>query len=331
MGADTAPTDLEGAEAEPATPAQPLRAPGDAVAGHVANYGFMRLNWAGPTTTPLTLVITGAEPADGASILANVVRHLGVPVFFAPATSHSFAERSESLRRQYGTWGARVQFRPGIANHIRRLGDNPHLIIAMEDVASLALSIERSAEGGAAEALARAAERVVDLTMFANKVKLPTMIVSIQKAREFPRPLVDALSTYIGVQPSDDTRNSAMAVIDQGARLLYPASLGLRNVQGAVDNVQRRGKITGWAKHARADRRVNVRVLVSGVLAGEGVADEPRRDLVKLNVGDGNHGFAINIKHLLTDEIQVVQVIATDDNSLIGSAAMTLTTGHAIA
>lgn len=314
-------------------PDQPEQSPviaansNDTVIGHIANYGFMRLNWSGPSQEPRTLIITGAEPADGAVILCNVLRRLGVPVFFAPAARHE----GRQLRQQPGTWGARVQFRPGLESAIRHIGDNPYVIVAMEDAASLAIGAERSADGGAPEALARAVERIFDLTMFAYKLKLPVMIVSIQKAREFPAAYVDALSSFIGVTPDEHARSSAIATIDQGAHLLYPAPLGLRNVQGAVDNVQRRGAITGWAKNVRNNNRVNVRVLVSGVLAGEVVADEPRRDLVKLNIGDGNHGFTLNIKKLLTEETQVVQVIATVDNSLIGSAAMTLTGGQSIA
>jgi len=337
-----------GAPAEPA-PLQPrppvpdlptrIEPEGDAIVGHIANFGFMRLNWDGPSAQDKTLIVTGADPADGAAIICNAIRQLGIPVFFLPAgagikgagaSMSGFGEQARKLTEQYGTWGARVPFRRNMLSAARRIGANPHFIIVMEDATSLALGIEDSSAGGAPEALITAAERIIELSLFTADLTWPSMVLSIQKAREFASSHIDALSLFTGATPSPEARLAAISIIDQGARTLNPTPLGFRSTQGALDKVQRRTDVRGWAKQPLSNARVRVRALVNGVDAGEALADEQRPDLVKHKIGDGNHGFTIPLKHLLTNDVQTVQVIAVEDNSLIGTAAMTVKGGHAI-
>ncbi|MGE0046289.1 MAG: hypothetical protein AB7T08_11070, partial [Hyphomonadaceae bacterium] len=211
-----------------------------------------------------------------------------------------------------------------------RAVDEPHLILVMEDAASIALAIEQSAEGGGSGALAGAAERILEITLFAAETRLPAFVLSLQKAREFAPAHIDALAAFIGITPSPEARLAAVALIDQGARSINQTVVGMKSVQGALDKSFKRGRVTGWAKEPWSNERIRVRALVNGVDAGEAMADQLRNDLVKHKIGDGHHGFTIDVSQLLAAEVQTVQVFAVDDNALIGTAAMTKDTGAAI-
>lgn len=311
--------------------------PDEPIVGHIANYGFMRLNWEGPARpTDRTLIITGVEPGDGAAIIGNAMRQMGVPVFFFPAGASlrgeglsgfnfatGFGEHARKLTDQYGTWGARVPFRRAMVSAARRAVKDPHMIVVMEDAATIALGNEHGADGGVASALASAAERIADLTLYASELTLPTMILSIQKAREFAAQSIDALAMFAGVSPQPEARLAAIALIDQGARTLSPVVIGARATQGALDRVQKAGRVAGWAKLPLSKDRVRVRATIDGVDVGESVADQLRQDLVKHKIGDGHHGFTIDLKRVLTTaDIKTVQVYSAEDNALIGTVAM---------
>lgn len=88
-------------------------------------------------------------------------------------------------------------------------------------------------------------------------------------------------------------------------------------VSGAVDAVVGRF-VVGWAHDPEdAGRRVKLEVELNGQLVGTGVADLPRTDLQAAGVGDGNHGFRIELPTLLLPGSDHVLAIRTPSDRML--------------
>ncbi len=310
--------------------------------GHAPNLGFLRRNWRGPSGAGRTLILTGIEPADGPLIIASVLRQLGVPVFFFPAggalssspislTGSGFRDAAKRLTQAHSTWAARVPFARNMATRSIDIVRNPHVVIVTEDVAATAISRERS-DKGVESALLEAAEKSAELAIFATQTRAPSLIVSLQKAREFAQENVDAIAEFAGINPPPETRLAATLVLDQGVRSMRAPNLGRRAAQGALDKVQKPGGvIRGWAKFPQSGDRVPVRVLLDGQQIGEAICDDFREDLLPHNIGDGAHGLAFDVtKHLVGDQQRRFEVYALPEVTLLGVVEMSLKGGKTV-
>ncbi len=84
----------------------------------------------------------------------------------------------------------------------------------------------------------------------------------------------------------------------------------------------------GWAKQPLSDERMLIRVLVNNVEVAEVLADQFREDLLRNKIGDGRHGFLVPLP-MLTHTPAAIEVIATTDNSTIGTAEISRAGGRA--
>jgi len=106
--------------------------------------------------------------------------------------------------------------------------------------------------------------------------------------------------TGLGVTDEADARTPSLAARRARAlarRILDGArrSVGLRPVKGCVDGVIA-GEVRGWAlDERRPHRRVHVVARCGGKVVAEGLADLPRRDLLKDGRGDGRCGFVLQL------------------------------------
>jgi hypothetical protein len=89
-------------------------------------------------------------------------------------------------------------------------------------------------------------------------------------------------------------------------------------VSGAVDAVVGRF-VVGWAHDPEDEaRRIKLDVELNGQLVASGVADLPRSDLMAAGLGDGNHGFRIELPALLLPgSDHVLAIRAPSDRMLL--------------
>jgi hypothetical protein len=308
----------------------------EAIVGHVHNYGHCRLNWNGPDAARKTLVVTALDAGDGGAIAINVLRQLGIPTFFLPVGLSSlsggsnFAASAKKLSSDHLVWAARVPFRRPALSAVQRVVTNPHFIIIAEDPAAIALGLEAAKQCRQSEALAEAARSVAELAFFAAELKPPALLISLQKAREFAEANIDALLAFAGIAATPEGRLAAITSIDQGTKGLHGPTAGRLTPKGGLNRVQKRGLIMGWAKMPLNSARVKVRALIDNVEVGSTLADELREDLLAHNIGDGHHGFSINIARHLSDTPIMIEVVAGDDDTLLGVAEMTRAGGKTV-
>jgi hypothetical protein len=308
----------------------------DPIVGHVHNYGYFRLNWNGPDSERKTLVVAALDGGDGGAIAINVLRHLGIPTFFFPVGSSSlsgaanFAASAKKLSSDHLVWAARVLFRRPALQAIQRVATNPHFLLIGEDPAAIALGLEATKQCPQGDALSEAARSVAELAFFAAETKRPALFISLQKAREFAEANIDALIAFSGISAPPEARLAAITAIDQGTKGLHGPAVGRPSPKGGLNRVQKRGMIMGWAKMPLESARVRVRALIDGVEVASALADELREDLLVHNIGDGHHGFSLNVARHLSDNPIPIEVVAGPDDTLLGVAEMTRAGGKAV-
>src|SRR5205807_2071331 len=85
--------------------------------------------------------------------------------------------------------------------------------------------------------------------------------------------------------------------------------------RGNLDGILR-GKLSGWAVNARdLDDKPNIVVLINGSVAAVTRANALRSDLRELNIGDGSHGFEVNLTPFLAGILEPAEIDVLVGNS----------------
>jgi hypothetical protein len=313
-------------ELSPDTPAHR-----ESVTGYIANFGFLRLNWEGPQTGRKTVFVTGIGPSESGAIFANALDRLGVYVaHFPEGLTDRFRSLKGELSTTHGTWAAHTPFSVKSLKVATRAVTAPHFMLCCDDAGSLAAGIESTGKMSAADALATAARGCAELALFAAETRHPVMVLSLQKAREFADAYAEALALFCGVEANLSTRSAVASLLDSGARGLR-APIVRGTAQGALNQQQLDNFIRGWAKLPLSSQRLRVRAVQDGVECGEVEASELRVDLVRNNIGDGRHGFAIPVGEFLSEQSRRFEVFVMPENSLLGVVEMSITGGRPVA
>ncbi|MGY3444656.1 MULTISPECIES: hypothetical protein [unclassified Bradyrhizobium] len=110
---------------------------------------------------------------------------------------------------------------------------------------------------------------------------------TLQRMKEHRQSLLDQCvdTAHFSFDLTRSIYRSDLEVIEAGIESLYG------EISGHVD-VFNETRIAGWALYNQhPDKRVPIDIYVNGELVAEVVADRFRNDLLKLNKGDGHHGF----------------------------------------
>ena len=110
---------------------------------------------------------------------------------------------------------------------------------------------------------------------------------TLQRMKEHRQNLLDQCvdTAHFSFDVTRSIYKSDLEVIEAGIESLSG------EVTGHVD-VFNENRIAGWALYDRhPDKRVTIDIYFNGDLVAEVVADHFRKDLLKLNKGDGHHGF----------------------------------------
>lgn len=270
------------------------------------NVGVVRLNWH-PTSTPQHRIwIVALEASDA---VANVEQVVGTFV-------QDGASDTRSVEKCVGDVGE-------IRGHLSTHADE-HVIFVVDDPVSLALSWESAGFASMPKALTHAATAVDELCRAAADRRAPSLLISAHRSALYPAPTLDALATFCGVHPSHATRSAAQSLVAGGTQDAAVSIPDQPIIQGALDRAQKPGFIRGWAKLPLSDHRVHVQVLRDGKVVGDGIADRLRDDLIVHRVGDGRHGFLIDVGEHLSVELQDFVVQDAKSGALVGRVSMSV-------
>ena len=267
------------------------------------NYGLLRTGHAEPTESS-TVIVVGI-PRSGTSMVAAVLKALGVyigdhiddAVFedreFAVALAAEDSERLLELiaarNQQHQIWGFK---RPEAYRHLDRLCRscrNPRVIITFRDILAISMRNSIAVQMDPLKLLPRLAEEYRDLTAAISRVSVPCLLLSYEKAMQFPMETVQGISSFCGLDAKpEQIRNAALAIENGNSTYVQTARLKYHGAIGRLVD----GRLRGWAKvRGRDDLRVRLELELDGQVAQRVCADLFRPDVKNAGHGDGRYGF----------------------------------------
>ena len=258
-----------------------------------------------------TIIVTGLR-RSGTSLVAAMLRQAGI--FMGSDINDSVHEDEEiarvltsgdkkALRRlirdrdvNYRTWGFKS---PMLGRDLQpeRISqfNNPHVIVPFRDPVAISLRNSLSEYQEPMQALQDSLRDLAARMSFVAKLACPGLLLSYEKILTLPGDLVDAITRFCGLPDNDALRSQLIGLIEPN-RPSYIA-VARRRYEGNIDEIAD-GSLRGWCHFTGSSDPVSLDLFADGALVRSFIADSFRPDLQAAGVGEGNHGFSIDLDEL---------------------------------
>jgi hypothetical protein len=199
----------------------------------------------------------------------------------------------EERNRRFATWGFK---RPKVevllgASGVRLFRD-PRVVVTVRDPLAVAERVATAEGLDLVESLEKATSALTRSVDAATRLGVPTMLVSYERMRTNPRPVLERLFAFAGLEVGGE-RWAALEERVRAAGREY-VRLASGPPVGHIDRYDG-GILTGWCRQVGRDEPVQVEVFVDDVPAASAMADEYRADLERAGFGSGRFGFHVRI------------------------------------
>ena len=255
-----------------------------------------------------TFIVTGIA-RSGTSLVAGLLREAGVFLGdFVYEVVNEDAQIIELLRSHdmpmlktligernacHATWGFKI---PDLHTLLRHddlaLFRNPHLIVIYRDPVAVAVRNALSEHHEEMQALVTASNAMHALGRFVGIADCPVLLLSYEKALAFPNTMIDSMLDFCGIRLDDFHRNRLLVQV-QPNRAEYLATATRRFV-GRIDGILD-GELYGWCVQEGRLEPVRLDLFANDQLVDTFRADRYRDDLAKGGVGNGCHGFFVDL------------------------------------
>jgi hypothetical protein len=130
------------------------------------------------------------------------------------------------------------------------------------------------------------------LAQFVQRAACPVLLLSYEKALSLPNMMIDRVLDFCGMR-LDDTARSQLLLHVQPNRAEYLAA-ATANFEGRVDGTLD-GRLYGWCRQAGRLEPVRLEVYANDRRIETLMADAFREDLADAGVGNGCHGFFVDL------------------------------------
>ena len=257
-----------------------------------------------------TIVVTGVA-RSGTSLVASVLKAAGLHMGdFLHDVVQEDAQMLEIVRSRdtallraliqqrntkHPRWGFKI---PNLHAYLRydELGlfRNPHMIAIYRDPVAIAMRNALSEHTDQLQGVIAAAGAMQAMTRFAEKAACPLLLLSYEKVVSVPSLLVDSVLDFCGISLSAAKRKALLEhVKPNNPEYLVVAS---RRFLGRIDGLMD-GALYGWCCEENRLEPVRLEVLANDRTLEAFLADRYRADLAGGGVGNGCHGFSIDLGH----------------------------------
>lgn len=308
------------------------------------NLGFVRFNWRAAAKPGSPLLVMVPYECDSAFDLVGALSALGSEVDVwrldlrstrAPRNRRAEIER---MRRSWrhaanGDWVGVLPFEPKVAYVAARMFPDPVIILVTDDLAVIGVGDEGRSRN-IRRSMLDAANSIAEMAVFATSTTLPLMMISMRKAKEFPNAVLQAIREFRGhtLDPSEIDKAAQLLGRPQVLVAVTPIRklLAVDVVRGGIEPVHKNGAITGWAKRALSNDRIDIGARLNGQEIARTQADRQRHDLAMSGIGDGRHGFVLDVsRHLSRDPVRI-EIYSIDSGYLIGTVDMNVERGERV-
>jgi hypothetical protein len=257
-----------------------------------------------------TIVVTGVA-RSGTSMVAAALRAAGLHMGdFVHSVVNEDAQMLEIVRShdmgllrslirernlKHSIWGFKV---PNLHAHLRYdsldLFRNPHLVVVYRDPVAVAMRNSLSEHTEQLDGVLAASGAMQAMTRFAQQAGCPLLLLSYEKIVGFPPLLIDSLADFCGISLSPAQRAALLEQVKPNNPEYF--AVASRRFLGRIDGSMD-GALYGWCFEESRLTPVRLDVLADGRLLESFDADQYRADLASGGIGNGCHGFAIDLSH----------------------------------
>ena len=184
---------------------------------------------------------------------------------------------------------------------------NPRMIAIFRDPVAVAVRGALSEHIDAMEGLVSTTHAITAVAEFAAMAGCPALLLSYEKAITAPDRMLESVLSFCGIEYDDVLFNKLL----QSVMPNNPAYLATANrqyvgfMEGIVD-----GKVYGWCHQVGSLFPVSLELLADGEFVTAFDADQFRGDLASSGIGNGNHGYYLDITRygFLRDTVLSVKV-----------------------
>lgn len=279
----------------------------------VINTRLIKNSRTGKSDSKKTVIVTGVA-RSGTSLVASVLKAAGLYLGeFVYDVVNEDAQMLEILRShnldmlrtliqqrnaQHARWGFKI---PNMHVYLRHdelsLFRNPHLIVIYRDPVAIAVRNSLSEHYDELESLNSATSAMHAIGHFAALAKCPLLLISYEKALAFPNLMIDSVLDFCGITLDDMARNELFRQFQpNNAEYLAVAT---RRFVGRIDGFMD-GELYGWCFQEGRLEPVRLDLYADDQLIESFRADKYRGDLASGGVGNGSHGFFVDLsRHAL--------------------------------
>jgi hypothetical protein len=301
----------------------------------LTNFGMVRTA-AVEAREPATIIVVGL-PRSGTSMIAAVLKELGVYIgseidgavfedrqFGAAIASGQRSDLTRLIDERnelHSVWGFKRPEAYKQLDLLIGLCRSPRVIVTFRDILAISLRNKLAMQLDPLKLLPRLAEEYRDLSNIITRLAVPSLLVSYEKAVQFPSEIVREIAVFCGVDADDEVISRSAGVIENGTpHYVRGARLRYEGFVGRVVN----GRLRGWVKAiGRDDIRVSVDLKLDGKLAETVRADRFRPDVKQAGYGDGRYGFEFGIGNE-TSRDSIVQVTVHNSDISIKNSGLSL-------
>lgn len=169
---------------------------------------------------------------------------------------------------------------------------NPRMIAIFRDPVAVAVRGALSEHIDAMEGLISTTHAITAVAEFAAMSGCPTLLLSYEKAITAPDRMLQSVLSFCGIPYDDALFNTLLEAVMPN----NPAYLATANrqyvgfMEGIVD-----GKVYGWCHQVGSLFPVSLELLADGAFVTAFDADQFRSDLASSGIGNGNHGYYLDV------------------------------------
>ena len=257
-----------------------------------------------------TFIVSGVA-RSGTSMVARILQgarvfmgsHMDDIVFEDPEFTLLFEnmklERTHTLLQKrnsnYSVWGFK---RP----HIHLYGKsfinvfrNPYVIITMRDPVAIAERNVISEQHDPMHSLSNAVNDLHAMTRFIRTLDCPTLLISYEKSLQEPVIFIKQLLEFCGLDLPASARASLVELIEPNRQVYIDKAR--RIFDGYIDSLIGM-TLSGWACERGLAAPQTLTLFKDDEPMFDFKADLFRLDLVKAGVGNGRHGFSIDLSNI---------------------------------
>ena len=293
------------------------------------NTGVIATRLAGPRTRKdagkRTLIVTGIA-RSGTSLVATLLKEAGVFMGeFLHDEVNEDAQVLELLRHRdtavlkeliearnvtHDRWGFKI---PNLHVYLTTaelaMFRNPRLIVIYRDPVAVAVRDALSEDYDELDAMVRTANAMYAMAQFAQRANCPTLLLSYEKALSLPNTVIQRVLDFCGIRLDEGARSRLLLNV-QPNRAEYRAA-ATANYEGRIDGTLK-GRLYGWCRQIDRLEPVRLEIYANDRRIETLVADAFRDDLAAHGMGNGCHGFFIDLSRYGVRRDAVIRVKVSD-------------------